>query len=147
MGHVHHRGSVLLVSLFLLIVLTVLAISAINTSTTGLRITGNMQSQHFADAAVQQAMDNLLSNSNNFNFPTVMNPTVNGLTVTLTRPECRRTQAAGGYSRKMSSNTVAMPQDTEWQVTGTATDTLTGAQASVTQGVRIRLTAGNCNGI
>jgi len=63
--HIKHiqRGVTLLVGLIMLVVLTLLVISAIRSSTTNLRIVGNMQMQEEAAAAAQQAIEQVISSN------------------------------------------------------------------------------------
>ena len=55
------RGVTLLVGLIMLVVLTLLVLSAIRSSTTNLHIAGNMQMQEEANAAAQQAIEQVIS--------------------------------------------------------------------------------------
>lgn len=55
------RGATLLVALVMLVVLTLLVVSAIRSSTTNLRIAGNMQMQGEATASAQQAIEQVIS--------------------------------------------------------------------------------------
>lgn len=57
------RGITLLVGLIMLVVLTLLVISAIRSSNTNLRIVGNMQVQEEASAAAQQAIEQVISSN------------------------------------------------------------------------------------
>lgn len=58
------RGATLIVGLVMLVVLTLLVISAIRSSNTNLRIAGNMQMQEEASTAAQQAVEQVISSSN-----------------------------------------------------------------------------------
>lgn len=53
-------GMTLIVSLIMLIALTLLVVSAIRTGNTNLRVVGNMQVQHEASSAAQQAIEEVL---------------------------------------------------------------------------------------
>jgi type II secretory pathway pseudopilin PulG len=55
------RGATLIVALIMLVVLTLLSISAIRSSSTNLRIAGNMQMVGEATAAAQQAIETIIS--------------------------------------------------------------------------------------
>jgi Tfp pilus assembly protein PilX len=55
------RGATLIVTLVMLIMLTLFAISAMNTSTTNLQVVGNMQSRHEGLRATQEAIEATLS--------------------------------------------------------------------------------------
>lgn len=59
-GH-KQRGSVLVVGLVMLVVLTLLVVSAMRSSNTNLRIAGNMQMQEESTAAAQQAVEQVIS--------------------------------------------------------------------------------------
>lgn len=54
------KGSVLLVSMIMLVVLTLLVVFAIRSGNTNLRIAGNMQSQAEAAAATQQVIEHVI---------------------------------------------------------------------------------------
>ncbi|MBK5204372.1 MAG: hypothetical protein JJD98_02880 [Polaromonas sp.] len=54
------KGSVLLVSMIMLVVLTLLVVFAIRSGNTNLRIAGNMQSQAEAAAATQQVIEQVI---------------------------------------------------------------------------------------
>lgn len=55
------RGAVLLVSLIMLVLLTLFAVSALNTSTSNLKMAGNMQARSEAVIAAQDAIETVLS--------------------------------------------------------------------------------------
>jgi len=55
------RGATLIVTLVMLIMLTLFAISAMNTSTTNLQVIGNMQTRHEGLRATQEAIEATLS--------------------------------------------------------------------------------------
>lgn len=70
------RGATLIVGLVMLVVLTLLVISAIRSSNTNLRIAGNMQMQEEASTAAQQAIEQVIS-SNFTASPTAISMPVN----------------------------------------------------------------------
>lgn len=57
------RGETLVVALAMLVVLTLLVISAIRTATTNLRVVGNMQMQEEASIAARQATEQVMSSN------------------------------------------------------------------------------------
>jgi hypothetical protein len=57
------RGATLIVTLVMLIMLTLFAISAMNTSTTNLQVVGNMQMRHEGLRATQEAIEATVSSS------------------------------------------------------------------------------------
>lgn len=67
------RGATLLISLIMLVILTLFAISAINLSTTNLSIVGNMQARMEVEAAGKQAIEQVLSSADNFLNPAQKN--------------------------------------------------------------------------
>lgn len=147
------RGVTLLVVLVMLVMITLFVLSMVRLSTTNLRVVGNMQSQRALEAAAQQAIETQISTSAFFEN-TVNNsgiwagglsvvtpsPVVNGYTVTVKRPTCIYSATATGYSAISGVS----PEDTNWEVEASASDTFTNAQMDVTQGVKMRLPAGNC---
>ena len=134
------RGAVLLVSLVILMIITLFVMSSANLSTSDVRITGNFQSKMMTDQNVQQAIEDVLSSVNNFTTPVAQTITVNGVAVTVSSATCLGTSPAPGYT---AVNNITL-YDTNWSVTATATDPITGATATITQGVRIRLPTNFC---
>jgi Tfp pilus assembly protein PilX len=57
----YQRGATLLVGLILLVLLTLFAITALNTGTANLKIVGNMQARNEAQAAAQDAIETVIS--------------------------------------------------------------------------------------
>jgi len=133
-------GATLVVSLLMLIILTLIAVTAINTSSIDLRIVHNLQLQQEAEAAAQQAIEQVISSIANFNAPVAQTITVNSLAVTVAAPQCLGERIAPGYSAVWG----LAPQDTYWNIRAVVIDPATGAQATLHQGVEIRLPAGIC---
>jgi Tfp pilus assembly protein PilX len=90
--HSRQRGSTLIVALVMLILMTLVALAAINMSTGNLRIVGNMQYQMEAASAAQAAINTVISSAANTEepstSPTGIDVIVNGTTyhVSLTQP-------------------------------------------------------------
>ena len=145
------RGATLLVTLIMLVVLTLFAVTAFNLSSVNLKIVGNFQQQKEADATVQQALAQVLSTISAFESPAVINLCIPGGTtppcaasqhnVTIDRPRCNYTTAARGYTKVLGQLT---PEDTNWDVRASYTDTVTNAKAAIVQGVSVRMLSGNC---
>lgn len=102
------RGATLLISLIMLVVLTLFAISAINLSTTNLSIVGNMQARMEVEAAGKQAIEQVLSSAANFLTPVAqtINIDINNdgntdFTASVTKPSC--------YSSKPLTNADLIP--------------------------------------
>ena len=144
-------GATLLVVLVMLVMITLFVLSMIRLSNTNLRVVGNMQAQRaLASSAIQSIETNLSSitffsdaiNSTGI-WPTgttTITSTINGYTITTTRPTCIYSLPATGYSAISQIS----PEDTDWEFQASSTDPLTGATTTVVQGVKIRLPAGNC---
>lgn len=138
------NGAVLVTSLLMLVVVTLLAVSSIQSSTVNLRIAENMRSAQEAESIAQEGVNQVLSSSANFSTPAAQTIAVNDAdgnshNVAITEPECVHTRTASGYSAKWA----LAPEDNTWQFTAqvTAND---GATATIENGVKIRMTADSC---
>lgn len=139
----NQTGVALIVALLMLAVLALLGVTAVNNSTVNLRVTYNMQAYQDAEAAAQDAIEQVIGSIASFNTPTDQTITIDwidGVTVAVDAPICLGAQPAEGYSASFA----LAPEDTEWDVRAAATDAVTGAAATITQGVAITLTAGSC---
>ena len=134
-------GVALVVALVLLVVVALLGVSAVSNSTTNLRAVMNTQTSIDAEMAAQDGVEQTLALAANFEPPTAKNYTVGNFSVAVPAPVCLGTGGADGYSALFQF----APQSMLWSVSATATDTLTGAKSSVTQGVGLQLPAGLCN--
>jgi len=133
-------GVVLVVSLLLLLVVTLLAVSTLNTGIVDLRIVDNMRAQQEAEAAAQQAIERILGDVTKYDMAAVAEPMdIHGTQVQMTAPACLRTAPAKGDS---ALNKLA-PEDTVWGVIATV-ETAEGARAVLHQGVAIRMVANSC---
>lgn len=140
------RGTTLLVALIMLVMITLFAVSAINTSSVNLQIVGNMQVQKTMEQNAQDAIEQISSSITPFN-DAVANPnlgptvvTMNNVPVTVSTPQCLSYAPAAGYS---ALSTLA-PEDTNWEINAAVNDASSGAAAVIHQALKIRLTAGNC---
>ena len=135
------HGAVLIVCLVTLVVMTLLAVASINHSTINLKIIDNVQSQRENESVVANAMETVVSDIAYFNIPsTTPTVTVDGKDVAISARTCLQASPAKGYSAAWA----LVPEDTHWQYTASVTDSNTGAQTAMTQGVEIRLAAGGC---
>jgi len=144
-------GATLLIVLIMLVMITLFVVSMIRLSSTNLKVVGNMQAQRALEASAQQAIENSIStyaffsdaanNAGQWHAATPSVPkVVNGYPITMYRPACVSSTAATNYT--LTSNIA--PEDTNWEISAGATDSVTGAQINLSQGVRMRLPAGNC---
>lgn len=60
-GMRRQRGTTLIVALIMLVLLTLFAVSSMNTANTNLRVVGNMQEKNEALAAAQQVLESVIS--------------------------------------------------------------------------------------
>ena len=145
------RGATLLISLIMLVVLTLFAVSAINLSSMNLKIVGNMQMQKEMEAAGDQAIQQVISDIAFFNdavngtgtwasAATVTTVMTNGVAVAVAKPVCVSTVAGAGYS----ALTAVSPEDNIYEVASTATNLVTGASVTTVQGIKISMPAGSC---
>lgn len=172
MNRVKQRGATLVTALVMLVVLTLLVLSAIRSSTTNLRIAGNMQMQGEIVEAAQQAAEQIIS----YNFPANPQLAVSNASAA-TIGNATYTTAASAVctgSKPVPNNTPNIPAQCissstagntgiifvsgvtlsgtswclaqQWDVRAQATDTRTGASATVHQGVSLYVDAGTtCN--
>ena len=134
------RGAVMLVSLVILMIITLFVMSSANMSSSDLRMVSNFQSKMVTGQSTQQAIEQVLSNVNNFTTPAARTITVNYVDVAVNAPACLGISVARGYT---AVNNITL-YDTNRSVTATATDAITGATSTITQGVRIRLPGNFC---
>lgn len=143
------HGTALIVSLVMLVVMTLLAITSINMSTVNLRIVGNMQAQMEAEAAVQTAIEGVIGDLNNFITPATapVNVTVADYTVRLEAPLCVLTAPSAGYEATYSTddNVAGVRFDNDWILRASNTAGAIGGEfAENTQGVRVRAVLTPC---
>lgn len=142
--HNRQRGAALIVSLLMLTVMTLLAVTSIQSSNVSLRIVSNVQSERIVTEQAQRGIEHALSDKANFYSPSdiTYNPTGDGdnLETTVSAAECLGVRPMPGYSANMTN----APEETVWQVTAQASDAASGAETAINQGVKIIMTAGNC---
>lgn len=168
----NQRGATLMISLVMLVLLTLFAISAINLSTTNLNIVGNMQARMEAQAAGKQAIEQVISSAANFTTPIsqdidvdINNDGASDYTASVLKPSCfsskSLTNAELNLADPKDKNCVSSVQDPgtgvyianaasaqswcynqKWEVTATVTDNRTGAQVRQHQGAALRVPAG-----
>ena len=140
------RGTTLLIALIFLVILTLFAVSGMNTGVINLRTANNAQLIVEAEYAAQAQIEALLGSVTPFvsgvlGTPTTTNVDVNGdgttdFVVTTQPPICLSIVPAPGYSYEFAASA---PKDTVWQVSATAQDGVFGATSTLRQGVKVRL--------
>jgi Tfp pilus assembly protein PilX len=124
----------------MLLVLTILAGSAIRNSNLNLRIVGNMDAADHSESVTVRAIERTLSDIANFESPSKQQLQIDGEIVTVAPPECLIARPATGYSARWSLT----PEDTTWEVKASHEASTGGASTAMTQGVDIRMTKGSC---
>ena len=138
------RGMVLMISLTFLVILTLLGVAAINMSTVNLRIVSNTQLQQQAEAEAMRGIEVAISDINY--FTTNKATTITELTgVTVPARNCLWGSTAGTNddTESYSKQWELAPESTIWEVTSTYDNN--GANVTLHQGVRIKMTADSCN--
>lgn len=137
-------GAVLIVTLLMLVVISLLAVSAVNNSTVNLRIVDNMRTVQEEEAAILQAIEIVISDPNHFHDPQELNVPVYGhgdLRVTVEPPRCVMYLPGEGSSAQVEgTQDVTPPEQTYWEYTAYLSD----EGARISQGVRMRMLAGRC---
>lgn len=142
--HSHERGIALVMAMVMLLVLSLISVSAIRATNSGIRIVGNMQAQDEVETAAQVGVEQTLSSLGNFTTPTGSTIPVDinrdGTTdynVQVSAPVCVSSwDVKNAYSAQLSGMT---PKTSVYDVQAVVTDTRTGAQVTIHQGIRIDL--------
>jgi hypothetical protein len=148
------------VSMILLVLITLLVITAFSLSTSNLRAVGNVQVREEAIAAANVLIDRTIdSDLWTITVPVLANEVdINGdgtadFLVDLAVPRCVRViEAAGTISSSVTlpGLTIVSAWNTIWELDATATEASTGAQVRLLQGVRVLLSTAlkeaNCTG-
>jgi len=136
------QGATLVVVLIMLVVLTLFAVAVINLSNLNAKAVGNMQQRKNAEILAQSAIEQVLSSSAAFYSPTaaVTVTAPSGMAVAVSNRVCTGSTAATGYSLAQQ----LVPEDDYWDFQVSVSDNVTGANAVVHQGIKVRMLAGNC---
>ena len=167
------RGATLIISLVMLIVLTMFAVTAIRTGNVGLKIVGNQQQQKLMEAAAAQALEQVASNLANFDAGNVIAPTTtvaqsvcvnatagqavvvmpansttpgtctSGIQVDIQPARCIAAKRSTGGSLTQQFSTY----ENTWEIVATVTDTTSGAKAVYHQGMLVRMLSSSCPGV
>lgn len=140
------------IAMIMLILITLLVVTAFSLSTTNLRAVGNVQARDGAVAAAQFVIEQVVgedfgqpaANKARIDFPVDINEDgVTDYLVNVPTPLCvRHTQATieSSSSVTLPGFSAASAWNTVWEIQAVATDVTTGARVSVVQGVRALLT-------
>ena len=161
--HTRQRGMTLLVAMIILVMVTLLAVSAYRVSNTNLKVVGSMQGQQQGLSAAQAIIEQVLSSlqftrspaavaaANYFvdmngdgspDYQVYLNPqprcvrTAPVVIGTNPRPEDYPCIGSAVMGKAHLSSYCA---DTIWEITATTTDSITAAKSTVRQGVAVRV--------
>lgn len=152
------RGLTLFVAMIILVMITLLVVSAFRVSNTNLKIVSSMQGRQEAVASATAAIEQVISSGFFAENPAIVAATpievdINGdatpdFTVTMALPRCLRTAPVvmatpptklqidcAGSSRYPGALTPTWCSNTIWDLSATTDDRLTGAKTTVQQGV------------
>jgi hypothetical protein len=131
------RGATLIITLVMLVLLTMFAVSAITLSASTSKVVGNMQAKKTVDAIAQRVVDQVISEGlfgDKRAVPVTPSWTPAGMTIQVTERHC-----------KAFSPQLLDPQlgTSTWEFDVCIRDSFTGAKSYIRQGVAVKtLTAG-----
>ena len=131
------RGATLIITLVMLVLLTMFAVSAITLSSSTSKIVGNMQAKKTTDAIAQRVVDQVISEGlfgDKRLVPVTPSWTPAGVTIQVTERHC-----------KAFTQTLLDPQtgSATWEFDVCVRDSFTGSKSYIRQGVSVKtLTAG-----
>jgi len=154
----NQRGLTLFVAMIILVMITLLVVSAFKVSNTNLKIVGAMQGRQEAVASAQAAIEQVLSSKFFTENPSIVAATpisidinadsVEDFSINMAQPRCVRTAPVvmgnpptklqlecAGSSRFPGATTPTWCSNTIWELEATTTDRLTAAKTTVRQGV------------
>lgn len=146
------RGATLVVGLIMLLVITLMVSSAFMLSSTNLKSVGNMQYRDEAIGAANVAIEQVISSSAIFITPTSQEIVVGSYSVNVAAPVCLYatevvTNTSGDQNPNIyiegsgGSSTLGF-LDTQWEITATVNDGMSGTRVTTRQGIKITLPAG-----
>lgn len=142
------RGATLIVGLIMLVLITLIVLSAYTFSSSNLKSVGNMQIREEALAAANLATEQVIA-SPFTDAPTrqeinvdINKDGINDYVVVVEAPTCIKALiAASPGNTQIGFNTGGggSTWNTEWDINSRVTDTASGASVQIRQGVRVRL--------
>ena len=142
------NGATLIVGLIMLVLITLIVLSAYTFSSSSLKSVGNMQVREEAIAAANLAIEQVIA-SPFTDAPTAQEINVdinkdgtNDFVVMVEAPTCIKALTAsspGNTQLGFNADAAGGAWNTEWDINSRVTDTATGASVQIRQGVRVRL--------
>lgn len=147
---IRQRGTTLLISLVFLVILTLFAVSGMNTGVINLRTANNAQMMIEAEFVAEQQIEQWLSSAANFKAVSSLpatattNVDVNGdgytdFTVVTQRPRCVNVRELRSEFSDEVIKAGSAPREHVYEVIALTTDSVFGTSATLREGVRIRL--------
>ncbi|MES2634643.1 MAG: PilX N-terminal domain-containing pilus assembly protein [Pseudomonadota bacterium] len=143
------RGATLIIGLIMMVLITLIVLSAFTLSSTNAKSVGNMQVREEAIAAANQAIEQVVSAdftaapaAESINVDINKDDTID-YTVALATPVCVRAIAATtsvGCDTEHPELCTGSTWHSEWDIDATVTDAASGAAVRIRQGVRVLLT-------
>ena len=165
-SHVHgssqsrlrQRGVTLIIGMIMLVLITVMVISAYTLSSTNFKAVGNMQFRNEAIAAANKAIEQVIGTNFPTGFMIVLTPPLitydnnnDGIadyTIIVDKPVCvQASVTSGGLSAGQFSSVdldgfnVSTNYTVLWDIKATVTDAVSGAAVIVRQGLRTQITS------
>lgn len=145
------RGATLIVGLIMLVLITLMMVTAFMQSSGNLKSVGNMQYRDEATAAANAAIEEVISTAANFVTPAANTITVGDYSVSVAVPQClyqipivvnsSGDQNPGIYIEGVVASGASGFLETYWDIAATVTDTMSGTSVETHQGIKIVLPA------
>ena len=142
-------GATLIVGLIMLVLITLIVLSAFTFSASNLKSVGNMQVREEAIAAANLAIEQVIASpftdaptSQEINVD-INKDGINDFVVVIEAPTCIKALIAsspGNTQFGFNTGGGGSTWSTEWDINSRVTDTASGASVQIRQGVRARLT-------
>lgn len=133
-------AATLLMSLILLVIMSIYAVSSTDISTMNVKIVGNMQNQRVMEASAEQALEETISDASMVSATVARTVNVGAFSVNVAVPTCISSEAVSGFSAAWS----LAPESDVWDISAAVTDNVTGATSTIHQGIKMRMLAGSC---
>ena len=141
------RGATLIIGLIMLVLITLMVLSAFMLSSTNLKSVSNMQYRDEAIGATNVAIEQVISSDAIFKTPAGQTITVGNYSVSVAAPTCLYAtevvlnSSADSNPNSYSDGASGVPGylDTYWDVVASVNDAMSGAVVETHQGIKITL--------
>ncbi len=135
------QGAALIVTLIMLLAITLLAMTAINTSTISLRVTDNVRTVQEQEAALAQGIEIYVSDPRHFHDGQSWQGEIDGMQVAIDEPRCVYSRPSTGSADREGVEDVQAPVETYWEFRASIDGLENGRSPVMSQGVRMRMLA------